>query len=1753
MAGAIYLSIDPSNPWGIVSEDGGATPTAWYENEFIPVGTRLGEIVGIDKTLSGATAYLRFATVAGSPANAGGRYGIEQEGGKWYLTVGPTAWDFETRNVHTSIALQWYDPARLTVDDDVTFFAYLNDISPTVSIDPVSADKDEGNSGTTAYTFVITRDFDDGAFANETIVHWTVTGADASDFAGGVYPSGAVTFTAGEMSRTITVNVNGDTTPEGDEGFTVTLTAGVDDNATVSTTKGSATGTIRNDDVATPAIGFSGTTTVTKAEGNSGTTAYTYVVTRDITTGPSTVVWTVSGSGTNQAAAGDFGGTSYPSGTVTFADGQSSATITVNVSGDTATEHDEEFTVTLSNGTGGTVSGTTTAKGIITNDDAPTIGFSGTTTVSHNEGNSGTTAYTYVITRDTSSGSSTVVWTVSGSGTNSATADDFGGSSYPSGTVTFAAGETAKTITVNVSGDTTPENNEEFTVTLSNGTNGTVGGTTTAKGIITNDEVPSIGFASTAVVTKAEGNSGTTAYTYVVTRDTSSGTSTVVWTVSGSGTNSAVASDFGGTSYPSGTVTFADGQSAATITVNVSGDATTEHDEEFTVTLSNGTNGTVSGTTTNKGVITNDDAPTIGFSGTTTVSHAEGNSGTTAYTYVVTRDTSSGSSTVVWTVSGSGTNSATADDFGGSSYPSGTVTFAAGETAKTITVNVSGDTTPENNEEFTVTLSNGTNGTVGGTTTAKGIITNDEVPSIGFASTAVVTKAEGNSGTTAYTYVVTRDTSSGTSTVVWTVSGSGTNSAVASDFGGTSYPSGTVTFADGQSAATITVNVSGDATTEHDEEFTVTLSNGTNGTVSGTTTNKGVITNDDAPTIGFAGTATVSHAEGNAGTTAYTYVVTRDTSSGTSTVVWTVSGSGTNSAAAGDFGGSSYPSGTVTFAAGQTAATITVNVSGDTATEHDEEFTVTLSNGTNGTVGGTTTNKGVITNDDAATIGFSGTTAVTKAEGNAGTTAYTYVVTRDTSSGTSTVVWTVSGSGTNSAAAGDFGGSSYPSGTVTFAAGQTAATITVNVSGDTTPEHDEEFTVTLSNGTNGTVGGTTTATGVITNDDTATIGFSGTTTVTKTEGNAGTTAYTYVITRNTTAGDSTVVWTVGGSGTSSATADDFGGTYPSGTVTFADGQSSATITVNVTGDATDEPTEEFTVTLSNGTNGTVGGTTTAKGIITNDDSATPPTPSINFGTASVTHDEGAGGTTTAYTYVITRDTTSGTSTVVWTVGGSGTNSASGSDFAGSAYPSGTVTFSEGQDSATITVMVNGDDTNEPTEEFTVTLSNGTGGTVGGSGTATGVITNDDAPPAGTPSVGFTGTTTVTKAEGNAGTTAYTYVVTRTGTSGESTVVWNVTGSGANAASDGDFAGGARPSGTVTFADGQSTATITVNVRGDGDVEPTEEFTVTLTAGTNVTVGGTATAKGIITNDDAMVVPNTAPKDVVLNVNGGKVDEYTAPGVQVGAFSGFDAEGDAISYTIVDSAGGRFSIVDGKLMLAGPVNYEEAKSHQIKVRVSDGKEAFEQVFTINVGDQVTLNKRGSSKNDKLNGTGLDDILKGGSGNGKDQIKGLNGDDKLYGEGGNDTIYGGNGHDTLYGGKNDDTLKGDGGNDILYGEEGNDKLYGGAGKDIFVFNKKLNAKTNLDTIADFKVVDDTIWLDNAIFKKLGKAGSAAAPAALNKDFFRIGDKAKDRNDYIIYDKKKGILYYDADGSGKGKAVEIAKIGKNLKMTADDFSVI
>jgi len=195
---------------------------------------------------------------------------------------------------------------------------------------------------------------------------------------------------------------------------------------------------------------------------------------------------------------------------------------------------------------------------------------------------------------------------------------------------------------------------------------------------------------------------------------------------------------------------------------------------------------------------------------------------------------------------------------------------------------------------------------------------------------------------------------------------------------------------------------------------------------------------------------------------------------------------------------------------------------------------------------------------------------------------------------------------------------------------------------------------------------------------------------------------------------------------------------------------------------------------------------------------------------------------------------------------------------------------------------------------------------------------------------------------------------------------------------------------------------------------------------------------------------------------------------------------------------------------------------------------------------TYSLRGSVGNDLFTGTTGFQLLQGWYGN--DTLKGGDGADLLYGYNGqdstalnkttlytdNDSLDGGNGNDVLRGDFGADILLGGAGNDMLDGGTGNDALTGGAGADRFRF-ASAPGSSNLDSVKDFVVVDDTIELENAIFAKLTTLGT------LSSANFRASTTgaAADSTDFVLYETDTGKLFYDADGNGAGAAVLIATL--------------
>lgn len=221
--------------------------------------------------------------------------------------------------------------------------------------------------------------------------------------------------------------------------------------------------------------------------------------------------------------------------------------------------------------------------------------------------------------------------------------------------------------------------------------------------------------------------------------------------------------------------------------------------------------------------------------------------------------------------------------------------------------------------------------------------------------------------------------------------------------------------------------------------------------------------------------ADVSVQEGNAGTRLMTFTVTLSAAAaGPVTVAYsTADGTATS--------GSDYvaASGTLTFAAGETSKTIQVTVNGDTAVEGNEAFTVRLANAAGATIiDGSAT--GTLTNDDtAATLPALSVGDVSLREGDSGTAELMFIVTLDKAATGPVTVNYATANGTATA------GSDYAAltGTLTFAAGETSKMVHVVVNGDTAVEANETFSLTLSGATGATIADAT-AVGQITDDDT---------------------------------------------------------------------------------------------------------------------------------------------------------------------------------------------------------------------------------------------------------------------------------------------------------------------------------------------------------------------------------------------------------------------------------------------------------------------------------------------------------------------------------------------------------------------------------------------------------------------------------------------------------------------------------------------
>jgi hypothetical protein len=433
---------------------------------------------------------------------------------------------------------------------------------------------------------------------------------------------------------------------------------------------------------------------------------------------------------------------------------------------------------------------------------------------------------------------------------------------------------------------------------------------------------------------------------------------------------------------------------------------------------------------------------------------------------------------------------------------------------------------------------------------------------------------------------------------------------------------------------------------------------------------------------------------------------------------------------------------------------------------------------------------------------------------------------------------------------------------LTLSPGATSATITVTPVDDALTEPSEGVTLTLTAGTGYTVGTPAAASGTIADNDLpAVVSIAGTDT---NGAEQGLNPIVFTVTRTVTPNTQIVVnlaWSGAATFGTDYTVTVAGGTLSANglQLTLLSGATTATITVTPVDDALQESSEAVTLTIGSGTGYTVGTPAAATGTIADNDA--PPSVSI-----AATDASGAEAGLDPIVFTVNRSGNPNTQIVV-NMAWSGV-AAFGTDYTVS-VTGGTLsadrlqlTLASGATSAIITLTPVDNTTIEPSESVTVTLTSGTGYTVGTPSAATGTIADNDVP-----------TLTISNAsvtEGNNGTKTVAVTVTLSAAAATTVTVGYATANGtATAGSDYQAT-----SGTLTFTAGVTSRTFNITINGDRVVEPNETILVTLSNPVGATIA-TGTATVTILNDENALTASDAPIG-----EGGSVTELTSSQLDV---------------------------------------------------------------------------------------------------------------------------------------------------------------------------------------------------------------------------------------------------------------------------------
>lgn len=730
-----------------------------------------------------------------------------------------------------------------------------------------------------------------------------------------------------------------------------------------------------------------------------------------------------------------------------------------------------------------------------------------------------------------------------------------------------------------------------------------------------------------------------------------------------------------------------------------------------------------------------------------------------------------------------------------------TLTFAPGVGLMHIPVSVIGDVLDEEDETFRVTLSGAVDAVVSVGEAVGTIRDDDPTPTLSIQDVSVV---EGDVGLVDAVFAVSLSAVSGR-TVTARYATSDITATAGSDY---LARSGLLTIPVGERVGRVTVPVLGDVVLEADETFRVALSEVMNA-VPGRLEAVGTIVDDDELRVLTIGDATV--VEGASGTTTnavFRVRLSRASSLPIEVQYLAVGGSATVGV---DFRAAS---GRLMFDPGQTEREIVVVVLGDDLPETDETFVVQLSDPVGAKIG-KAQGIGTIPNDDPFPALSVFDTSVVEGSGGPGEAVFRVALVPAAVEEVTVRYATSDGTAT---AGVDYGA---VSGTLVFPVGTTEREIRVPVMDDLLDEADETFRVTLSQPARALLARAV-ATGTILDDDELPeVWIAG---VSLVEGHSGLTNAVFPVTLSGPSGRRVSVGYATSDGTARTGDNDYQARV--GRVTFEAGQTAATVTVPVVGDRRHEFDETFFVTLSQPENTRIrAGAGRATGEIRNDDDP----PRLTIGDVRVA--EGDTGTRDAVFTVRLTEASGRPVTVAF-------ETSDGTARAGSDYiaASGSLSFSPGDTSRTVTVKVIGDRVAELDETFFVSLRNALGASVQRE-RAVGTIEDDDECEVAIDDVTMT--------EGDTGTKDAVFRVSLSVANSRAVTVRYATANGTATAGE-DYE--AR-SGQLEFAPGVTVRTVAIPVIGDCRVEADERFYVDLSGEVNAEVVR-ARGTGTIRDDDS---------------------------------------------------------------------------------------------------------------------------------------------------------------------------------------------------------------------------------------------------------------------------------------------------------------